>query len=233
MRISCIILARGGSKGIKHKNTHMFCGKPLLAWSILQATSCREIDDVWVSSDSEEILLTSEKYGARSILRPLELATDESTSEAAWKHSIRYISDNSKNADFIVAPQVTSPLREPKDFSKAIKQLLLSGNDSLLSVSEIEDYFCWKIGTNGWPESVNYNYKYRKRRQLIEKQYLENGSFYIFRPNLLFETNNRLAGKIELFVMDKFKSFQIDSLPDIKLCEKIMEGFSLDEISND
>ena len=233
MRISCIILARGGSKGIKHKNTRMFCGKPLLAWSILQATACEEIDDVWVSSDSLEILRASEMYGAKAILRPLELATDESTSEAAWKHAISHISGYSEQADFVVAPQVTSPLRETKDFSNAINQLLLSGNDSLLSVSEIEDYFCWKIGTNGWPESVNYDFKSRKRRQLIGKQYLENGSFYIFRPKLLFETNNRLAGKIEFFLMDKFKSFQIDSLPDIKLCEKIMEAYSLNEICNE
>ena len=54
MRVSCIIIARGGSKGIPDKNIVDFCGKPLLAWTVLQAMSCELVSDVWISSDSNK-----------------------------------------------------------------------------------------------------------------------------------------------------------------------------------
>ncbi len=229
MHVSCIILARGGSKGIPNKNLIDFCGKPLLSWTIKQARLCTNITNIWVSSDSSKILDVAEEYGAQCIKRPLEISTDNSTSESAWKHAIQVINKTVNNTiDYIVAPQVTSPIRESKDFTKAINQLVNSEKDSLLSVSEVEDYFSWKVNSFGIPESINYDYKERKPRQLLDKLYLENGSFYIFKPHILHQNNNRLGGDISIYIMDKFKMFQIDNKEDISLCEVIMKGYRLD-----
>ena len=63
-KITAIILARGGSKGIPNKNILDFLGKPLVAWSVIQAKITKEIDDVYISSDSDEILKIAESYGA-------------------------------------------------------------------------------------------------------------------------------------------------------------------------
>ena len=61
MKIVAIILARGGSKGIPKKNIINFCGKPLIAWTIEQCLN-GGIEDVFVSSDSKEILSISKSY---------------------------------------------------------------------------------------------------------------------------------------------------------------------------
>ena len=61
MKIVAIILARGNSQGIPKKNLVDFCGKPLLYWSIKQAKDVKVISDIWVSSDSDEILEFSKK----------------------------------------------------------------------------------------------------------------------------------------------------------------------------
>ena len=233
MQVSCIILARGGSKGVKNKNIIPFCGKPLIAHTILQAKASELITDVWVSSDSKKILEISEHYGANIITRPTELATDSSTSESAWKHALQLIDKKVGSVDFVVAPQVTSPIRESKDFNNAVRQLIFSQKDSLLSVTEIDDYFCWALNGAGQPEAVNYDYHKRKRRQQLKKQFLENGSFYIFKPKVLLEYNNRLGGEIEFFVMEKVKSFQIDKYEDIRFCEVLMKGFKLNEIGHE
>jgi len=58
--IVAIIPARGGSKGIPRKNLIDFCGKPLLAWSIIQAQMAPQIKNVYVSSDLDEILECAE-----------------------------------------------------------------------------------------------------------------------------------------------------------------------------
>ena len=65
LNFHCIILARGGSKGIPGKNVLNFLGKPLLAWTIEQCRSAVDISSVWVSSDDEHILNIAKKYGVR------------------------------------------------------------------------------------------------------------------------------------------------------------------------
>jgi N-acylneuraminate cytidylyltransferase len=230
MRVSCIILARGGSKGIPKKNIIDFCGKPLIAWTILQALDAKEVTDVWVSSDSNEILEIAKYYGANTIIRPEKISGDLEPSESAWLHAVDFIEQQSENSiDYVLAPQVTSPLRHAIDFSDAIIQIKADGSDSLLSVAEVEDFFIWKQGINENPQSVNYNYRDRKPRQKIEKTYLENGSFYLFKPKVLINDNNRLGGDISLFLMDRYKMFQIDNTEDIELSSVVMKGFNLDK----
>jgi len=63
--ITAIILARGGSKGIPNKNLINFCGKPLIAWSIIQAKNAKGVSSVWVSSDSNLILKTAKKIWSK------------------------------------------------------------------------------------------------------------------------------------------------------------------------
>lgn len=224
-----VIPARGGSKGIPRKNLITFCGKPLLVWSILQARACRAVHSVWVSSDDEEILNIAVQAGARPIMRPVEISGDEASSESAWLHALDVIESEGLTVDRIVGMQATSPIRESSDISNALAQFERDGLDSMLSCCEIEDFFMWRYGSDGQPAGVNHDYRNRRRRQIIEKRYLENGSFYIFKPNILRTYNNRLGGKIGLFVMEKYKMFQIDNPQDLTLCEVIMRGYGLDK----
>lgn len=230
MNINAIILARGGSKGIKNKNIISFCRFPLIFWTINQCLKTSAIDDVWVSSDSKEILNLSKKYGAKTLLRPKELSLDTSSSEEAWIHAINYIEKKTnKTLDYIVAPQITSPLREPNDFSKAIKSIIKFEADSLLSVCKIKDFFIWQK-VNKKLQSVNYNFNDRKPRQQIKSKYLENGSFYIFKPEIIKKFKNRLGGTIIKFEMARHKMFQIDEHEDITFCEKLMISYNLDKL---
>lgn len=225
-----IIPARGGSKGIARKNLVDVCGKPLIAWSILQACKVRQIDSVWVTSDDDEILAVAESFGARLIRRPAEISSDQASSESAWLHALDEIENHGISIGLVVAMQATSPIRESSDLEGGLEMLQEHGFDSLLSVVEVEDFFTWRIAEGGSAESVNYDYKNRKRRQEIDKRYLENGSFYIFRPELLRTNNNRLGGRIGLYAMARHKMFQIDNPEDIDLCATIMRGFNLDRV---
>ena len=106
----------------------------------------------------------------------------------------------------------------------------IQGYDSLLSVTEVEDFFIWSLSNEGFGKSVNYDYQDRKLRQFIKKSFLENGSFYIFSPKLFRKNNNRLGGNIGFKIMDKHKMFQIDNVVDLQLCEVIMRGYHLDKL---
>ena len=85
--ILCIIPARSGSKGIKDKNIKLFNGKPLLAWSILQAKQCSHDMRIIVSTDSHEYSRIAEQYGAEvPFLRPKHLSQDLSTDFECIEH---------------------------------------------------------------------------------------------------------------------------------------------------
>lgn len=224
MNVVAIILARGGSKGVPKKNIIDFCGKPLIAWTI---DNCLKggANSVWVSSDSDEILEISSEYGANKIKRPDDIAGDFATSESAWLHAINHIEQTREKIDWVVAPQVTSPLREASDISKAIALAKENIHDSFFSCSVAEDLFFWEKNKDGNLDSVNYDWRNRKRRQDIPKQFIENGSFYIFKPQVLRNTNNRFGSNIGIVEMEFWKMFEIDSFDDLKMCSALMQEF--------
>lgn len=227
--IAAIILARGGSKGIPEKNIINFCGKPLICWTIEQLRRAKEINSIWVSSDSEKILAISNNCGAETIHRPSEISGDFSSSESGWLHALDYIENKTGNVDIVVAPQVTSPLRDSDDIERAIRDFRVQKCDSLFSCSMAKDLYFWEEDYDGGLRSVNYDYKNRKRRQDIPEQYIENGSFYLFKPEILRKYNNRFGGKIGVKKMEYWKMFEIDSMEDLKICEALMSAFLLDK----
>ena len=225
MNIVAIILARGGSKGIPKKNIINFCGKPLINWSINQAKNSKYISSVWVSSDSDEILKIVKKENVGIIKRPKKISTDKSSSEIGWIHAINEIEKNQK-IDIVVGLQATSPIRESKDLDKAIRKFKKNNADTMFSCSKLDDFFTWEKKKSKY-SSLNYDYKNRKRRQDVKKQYLENGSFYIFKPEIIKKIKNRLGGKIEIIEQEFWKSFEIDFIENLKFSEIIMKNYLL------
>ena len=220
--IITLIPARVGSKGIPSKNLKMLNDKPLIVHSILDAKESIFVDQVYVSTDNPEIVEISQKYGAKTIMRPLELANDTASSESALLHALNEIENKGITPELIVFLQCTSPIRTSQDIDQAIIQFKAENADSLLSVSPSHRFLLENIDGIGKP--INYDYQSRPRRQDMKPQYVENGSIYIFKPWVLKELNNRLGGKISLFVMKEEASIDIDSLIDFKIAEFFLKG---------
>ena len=90
-----IIPARSGSKRIKNKNIKLFCGKPIIYYSINEAKKSKIFQKIIVSTDSEKIKKISEKYGAEvPFIRPRNISRDESPEWFAWQHALKYLEKN-------------------------------------------------------------------------------------------------------------------------------------------
>ena len=227
MNVSAVILARGGSKGIPKKNIIDFCGKPLVSWTIEQCIeSGIDREKIFLSSDCPEILRYADDYKMKTILRTPEVSKDTSTSESSWIHSIDYLESNDIKSDWIFAPQVTSPIRESSDIVNAISIAKRGDYDSLFSAHKTFHCSLWEETSEGL-NSIGYDWKNRKRRQDSSTQYIENGSFYMFKPDLLKKHNNRMYGKIGVVEMEEWKSFEVDTFEDLKLCSVIMKNYLL------
>jgi CMP-N,N'-diacetyllegionaminic acid synthase len=215
--VYAIIPARGGSKRLQRKNVLPLGGKPLIAHSIEQAMSCPYVRSVQVTTDDREIADVARKYGAEVVDRPETLAQDTSTSESAVLHAMEAMTELNEDS-IVLFMQCTSPVRAEDDLKKAIEAFHEKGADSMLSVSPCHVYL-WRSSNEGLV-SVNYDYRNRQRRQDMEPEYNENGSFYLFKPWVIRENNNRLGGKIALHVMDE--CVDIDSLIDFRRVEEFL-----------
>lgn len=221
-KILCIIPARGGSKSIPLKNIYPLCQKPLIQYSILQAKACSLIDRVVVSTDDEKISAISKTAGAEVLFRPSGISGDLASSESAILHSLDTIKQIAGvDPDLVVFIQCTSPVRRDNDLEKAIELMEKENADSLLSVVRFHT-FLWKKDPKGEPVAIDYDYRNRPRRQDRGEEFIENGSFYIFKPHVFRVCQNRLGGKIALFEMDQFSLVDINEQNDIAFCESII-----------
>jgi len=214
MKIVSIIPARGSSKSIPRKNIVDFAGKPLMLWTIEQAKASALVSEIYVTSDSKEILEIADSAGVRPIIRPPELSTDIATSESALIHVLNQIKEE---PEYIVFLQATAPLRKSKDIDNAISQLIDGAADSLLSVTKAYDYI-WKE-SEGTISSLNFDFLQRKRRQDIKPLYYENGSIYVFKPDILEKYGNRLGGKISVYYMEPWQMVDINDNADLEWAE--------------
>ncbi len=229
MKYVALIPARGGSKGVPGKNIREIYGKPLVAWSIEQALACKEIQEVYVSTDSLTIKDVAVQYGANvPFLRPEVISNDTASTESAVMHFIEWGEKNSIVFENIVLMQCTSPIRHPDSLSRAIKQFEGEGADSLVTVTGTHK-FIWKNQEN---PAASYDIFNRPRRQDIkpeERLFFENGSFYITKLGVYKNYQNRLGGKISMFEMLFEESFEIDDPLDFSINELIFSELKKNE----
>ncbi len=227
MHTVAVIPARGGSKGLKNKNIYPVAGKPLLAWTILQALASTSIERVFVTTDDQTIAEVASEFGAEVIVRPPELSGDKATSESAIIHAAGVIErDHHIPIDIIVFLQATSPLRKPQDIDRAVELFLREGADSLISVTRADDLTLWESKGGEW-KSVNFDYRNRGMRQDRPTQFIENGSIYIFNPETLTVFGNRIGEKLSAYEMDFWQTWEIDTLEEIDLIEYYMHKKNL------
>ena len=221
-RIVAIIPARGGSKRIPEKNLALLGGVPLVVHSIKHALQSPSVTEVVVSTDHPRIAEVSVSAGASVVIRPHDLASDEATSESALIHALDVrLGKGNDDPELVVFLQCTSPVRGPNDIEEAISTLKRENADSLFSAC-LFNRLIWALNDSGL-YSLNYDFKSRQREQDMAKQFRENGSIYVFKPNVLRQFNNRLGGRIAIHRMDYWGSFQIDEPKDFELIECILE----------
>ncbi|WP_304544972.1 cytidylyltransferase domain-containing protein [Sulfurimonas microaerophilic] len=217
-----VIPARGGSKRLPRKNVLDLAGKPLIGWSIEAAQKSKYLDALVVSSDDSEILELSKNYGAETLLRPQELASDTATTFDTLKHVI----ENSKEYDYIVLLQPTSPLRTAQDIDEAIKFLINKDAEGIISVCEMEHSPLWS-NTLSEDKSMEHFLKeevLNKRSQDLETYYRLNGAIYIAKIDKFLENGSFfLKNNIFAYEMPQQHSIDIDTKIDFLFAELLLK----------
>jgi N-acylneuraminate cytidylyltransferase len=230
VRILCVVPARGGSKGVPRKNLRVVGGKPLIVWTLERALAARPAMDVVVSTDDEEIAAVARAAGALvPFLRPADLARDTTPTEPVVRHAIAQARQADAAPDAVMLLQATSPVRLPGTLSRAVAQLEATGVDSLVGVVP-QAPFIWTEGTADAGPTSAYDVTARPRRQDLTPatlRYRETGSLYLTRTWVYDELDNRIGGRVGLFVMDELEGIDVDTELDLEVADRTLSHHDL------
>jgi len=221
--VFALIPARGGSKGLKKKNIKNLGGKPLIAWTITEATKSKYIDKLILSSDDKEIIKVAQSYGCEApFVRPQELSNDESSSIDVLLHALKEVA---KPYDYIVLLQPTSPLRLTKDIDQCLELCLKTGAPSCVSIvqSDKSPYWMFTLDSQKEISPIIKNKQIDQRRQDLPPAYLINGAVYVAKTNWLLKTKKFIGDNTIGYVMPKERSCDIDDRIDMSLCEILIK----------
>ena len=214
------IPVRGGSKSIPLKNIKMIAGKPLMYWVVKSACECRNIDKVYVATDSPAIkntvsafLIEDEIFSKICVID----RSEESASDTASTESVMLEFAEKYEFDNVVLIQATSPLLKKDDLDGGFALFDEADTDSVLSVVR-QKRFLWKEDMEG-ACPLNYDIYNRPRRQEFDGYLVENGAFYITSKERLIQTKNRISGKIRCYEMDENTYYEIDEPKDWQIIE--------------
>lgn len=190
MNILITICARGNSKGIPGKNIKLLDGKPLIAYSINVAKQFQDnFPNVTIelSTDSEDIIAISDKYGLKSFYRRPDFLAGDTTGKIDAIKDILLWKEQKDNCrfDYILDLDVTSPLRNLYDLTEAFKLIQIQKSAiNLFSVSPSNrsPYFNMvEQKSNGFYSQVKKPDDLVLTRQSAPEVFDLNASFYFYR----------------------------------------------------
>jgi len=194
-KIIALIPARSGSKRCPGKNTRMFFGHPLIAYTIRTARESGIFEEILVSTDSQETMEIASSYSVGAVLRPTEISQDHSTDLEWVNHAMRACSGGLRNDAFAIL-RPTSPFRSAALIRDAWEKFEGSNFASLRTV-EMRGHpgKMWDRWADG---SINPICGYHFARQAFDQPtqdlhrghpvYTQNGCLQIAKTSLLPDT---------------------------------------------
>ncbi len=233
MKILALIPARGGSKGVPRKNTLIVAGKPLIAYSILQAQASLRINRVIVSTDDEGIAELAREWGAEvPFMRPADYAQDFSPDLDVFMHALTWLHEHERyRPDLVVHLRPPGPVRLVERIDEAIDLLVDHPEaDAVRSVSLAHQtpYKMWHIEPSGYLKPVlripDLPDCQSRPRQCLPRVYWQNGYVDVIRPRAILEKNSMWGECAVPFLVDE-ELLEVDYPEDIPLVEEALKRF--------
>ena len=226
MKTYAFIFARKGSKGLPGKNKKLLCGKPLICYSIETAKQCQFIDDIFVSTDDEDIIEIATEQGVNVIKRDEHLTGDKSPEWLSWQHAVDYVEKRHGTFDRFISLPTTSPLRSEVDVKAAYQKLNDTGADVCITVTPSHRSPYFNMVSFASEDSVrltNAGESY-SRRQDVPDVYDITTVAYVSSPAFIKKANKLFDGRVTAVVTPKERSVDIDDNIDFILATALLEN---------
>jgi CMP-N,N'-diacetyllegionaminic acid synthase len=216
-----IIPARRGSKTIPRKNLTSLLGRPLIAHTCDAAVQSKLLTRIVASTDDNDIAAIVRAAGIEvPFLRPSELAEDSTPMLPVIEHVLSQLGE-SYRPDVVVLLQPTSPLRRAVHVDSAIRLLMDTGADTVVTVVEVPHNFN--------PESVlrmsdGVLTPYQAGTPILRRQdkprvYARNGPAVLVNKTSVIHSGRLYGDLTRGLVMNRAESIDIDNPEDLEIAE--------------
>ena len=220
----CLIPARGGSKRIPRKNIKLFHGKPLIAWSIESAIQSDIFDQIYVSTDDNEIAKIAKEYGAKiPFQRPRNISDDYSNDNDVRNHFLKWLKQENLYCKYLCYLYPTAPFISKKTFKSCLKLLIKSDCYLVKTISKF-NYPVQRALKKDKEDNLSYMWEEFKnhRSQDLNELFHDAGQCYFF--NLQKNEEKGILG----YELSRFECQDIDTIEDFKFAEFLF-GYSREE----
>ena len=222
MDIFALIPARGGSKSVEKKNLREIQGVTLIEITIQQALQVLPSNNIYVSSDSEEILTIARNLNCETIQRSMETAKDEATADQVVQEFISNTRLVEIDETVLIYLQPTSPFRGNQLIKEGLNAYFES-NIPIVAVSQVEQHpeKMFIQDTQGVLQPLLDGANPTANRQTLPEVLIPTGSLYVFSVG-----DFKKAGVIPVisatpYIVSGINALDIDSEIDLKLAQEI------------
>lgn len=214
-RVVAIVPMRHSSERVKGKNYRPLAGAPLFHHIVNTLRAVEQVDEIVVDTDSELIMAdVAESFpDVTLVLRPEHLRDGATPMNDVLLNTVEQV-----GADLVLQTHSTNPFLSARTIADAIARLDDGGDtwDSAFGVTRLQARL-WTADA----KPLNHDPAVLLRTQDLAPVYLENSCFYLFTPELLRRTGNRIGERPLLVEVPPEEALDIDEESDFRLAEAV------------
>ena len=209
MSAIAFIPARKNSKRLPGKNKKLLNGIPLFQYTVEAALKSKCYQMVVLTTDDKKIVEIGKKIDGLTVLvRPDEYATDDVRAKDVILYHLDRIEER---FDYVSLLMPTSPFRDATDIRKSFEILQQEDGESIASVVEYDFHpeGALKMMGNRLYSYFDKDFRWVRENE-FDKAYHLNGAIFTSKTNLLKKTRSFVHNGTVPYLMDSFKSMDID-----------------------
>ena len=217
-----VIPARGGSKRIQNKNMKLFCGTPIIKYSIDVAIQSGIFDKIIVSTDNDEIAKYSEDNGADvPFIRPANLSDDFSSVNDVIVHAAKWMLEKGWSTKVVCCLYATAPMIKPENIIEGLNILVKGDWDFVLTAGRFNSNINRSFNLNeaGQIKMLFDENNFFKRSQDLQELYFDAAQFCFGWISSWLKKNNVYSSKTTILKIAEERVVDIDTTDDWRLAE--------------
>lgn len=213
MTTAAFLPAKGSSQRMPNKNTMLLDGEPLFLRSLRKLTACPSVDEVWLDTESHDILDLASDVKCRLLRREPELASNRTDGHQLFLNEVR-----NTGADICVQLLCTSPFMKVQTIEKAIDVLKTDSRyDSVVAIRKDKQY-CWNDGR------PTYDINHVPNSADLPETVIESMGLYAVRREAALSTQRRYGNNPFLLEIDPLESVDVNWPVDFEMANLIAIG---------
>lgn len=212
MKVVAFLPAKGTSQRVDSKNTKLLDGKPLFLHTLEKLMECSFINEVYLDTESEEIIDLASETGCRIMRRDPDLASNNIDGNRLFHNEVNFV-----EADIYIQVLSTSPFIEKETIKKGVEVLKGESFDSAVLVRE-ERQYTWNN------EGPNYNLENIPNSIDLKDTIIETMGLYVVKREAALSTKRRIGNKPYLLKASALEAIDVNWQDDFDLADLIAKG---------